>query len=359
MKTTWYVKYEIINKPGIKTFDTLEEATLFARKIMKKHSEIPKYLSSVRKGNRKAFRGAVADFLKKYYSNPEFTFNPEDVPSDCAEDYSEKIPDGIIFGENLDDDDEADYEYYSPDDYFEEDEFESPLSARGIYSDGYGDTGLPSVECNISFLPNEDGIYKCSEEQLTIRVYKIKTSGGRSNPLLVLKQLTEGRRLSPGGNAAKRKNTYDPWRIEEYFDINYEDEFDFMCNRTIFRHIELLRSLGYVIEHERFINEEDGETIFDRKRRSVEHYFTFLGKTAPDENASFGKSAYPIIVLRILEEAEKPLLQNEIIERAQKMFNGTTLHRKAIGNSIKELLDQGYKVEHTRDGYFLHQTQST
>ena len=73
MKTTWYVKYEIINKPGIKTFDTLEEATLFARKIMRRHSEIPKYIGDVRKGNRKAFRGAVADFLKKYYSNPEFT----------------------------------------------------------------------------------------------------------------------------------------------------------------------------------------------------------------------------------------------------------------------------------------------
>ena len=56
MKTTWYVKYEIINKPGIKTFDTLEDATLFARKIMKKHSEIPKYIGDVSKGNRKALQ---------------------------------------------------------------------------------------------------------------------------------------------------------------------------------------------------------------------------------------------------------------------------------------------------------------
>ena len=101
MKTTWYVKYEIINKPGIRTFDTLEEATLFARKIMKKHSEIPKHLSSVRKGNREVFRGAVADFLKKYpdvtvAENLDEILNDKDIKLVASADIpSKRCPLGI------------------------------------------------------------------------------------------------------------------------------------------------------------------------------------------------------------------------------------------------------------------------
>ena len=361
MKTVWYVKYEIATESDIKKFDNLEEANIFARKLLKKHSAIPEYINDIRNGNRKSFRGAVADFLEKYYSDPEFVFKLEDIPSDRAEDYSEKIPDGMVFGEDLDDDDDSDYEYYSPTDYFEEDEFMSPLSASEITGGlGIDGTDLPDFQSNISFLPNEYGSYIYYEEKIYIEIYnKQFGSGGRSNPLKVLEWLKNGNPFRITGNSNELKRQYEPDFDSSYTEAE-RDDYDFMSNRTIFRHIDLLQSLGYIISKEKHIAKEDYPILpggiidyFAPQKRFIEYSFTLVGKQKPKKDAVFKKSSYPIIVLHILEEAEKPLLQNEIIERAKEMFNGTTIHRKAIGNSIKELLDFGYKIEHTKEGYFL------
>lgn len=360
MRTDWYIRYETPKGYNVKIFDSLEKATFFARRLITKYSVIPEYFDDIRVGNRKAFRGAVTDFLEKYYSNPEFVFMSEDIPSTNAEDYSETIPEGMIFGENLDDDDDTDYEYYSPEDYFCEDEFSPCIGKEGFGSNGDGDDGtdLPNFSCNISFSPGDYGVYRYYEDCLDIKIYSIKVGGGRSNPLLVLSELLNGKLFRIKGNANKEKNTYTA-DVDEYYDEYYDNYFDFMSNRTKLRHINLLLSLGYDIIKERHVivkdyeMTEDGKDYFAPTKRYVEYSFTLVGVKEPQKDIIFGKSAYPIIVLRILEEAEKPLLQNEIIERVQKMFNGTTIHRKAIGNSIKELLEFGYKIEHTKEGYFL------
>ena len=360
MRTDWYIRYETHKGYNVKIFDSLEKATFFARRLITKYSVIPEYFDDIREGKRKAFRGAVADFLEKYYYDPTFIFKPEDIPSDQAEDYSEEIPKGMLFGEDIDDDDDWDYEYDSPDDYFADDNFYPYISERGFGSPGDGDDGtdLPQFSCNISFAPGEYGSYAYNEDCLSIKIYGIKVSGGRSNPLLVLSELRSDKPFRIKGNANKEKNSYSS-DVDEYYDEYYDDYFDFMSNRTKFRHIDLLLSLGYDIVKERHVIVKDfeiteyGKDYFVPTKRFVEYSFTLIGKNPPKKGVTFGKSAYPIIVLRILEEAEKPLLQNEIIERAKEMFNGTTIHRKAIGNSIKELLDFGYKIEHTKEGYFL------
>ena len=95
----------------------------------------------------------------------------------------------------------------------------------------------------------------------------------------------------------------------------------------------MLRDLGYVIT-----KKESG--------------FAIEGKTAP-KNIKFGKSAYPIMVLDVLENADKPLLQREIIEEIKNTYHGTTIDRKAIGNIINELRKLGYNIEHTREGYII------
>lgn len=360
MKTIWYVKYDIVRKHGVKKYDNIAEAMLFSRKLISKYSEIPEYLKDMRDGRRKKFRGAVADFLEKYYSDPNFTFTESEIPSSNPEDYEEDIPAGIIFGEDLDDD--AEYDYYSPDEYFEEDEFFPYIDADGFGSDGdgYDETGLPEFNCNISFDSNDE-LYEYREDRLFIEIYSKKFSGGRSNALLVLNSISGASPLRIEGNINRAKLSYTVDGNECFFNISdVQDKFDYMCNKTIHRCIELLRLLGYSIKEERHIVEKPGVDVFARKKRFVEYSFILTGKTDPQKPAkgSYGKSAYPIMVLRVLEDAHTPLLQSEIIKRIQNKFYGTTIHRKAVGNSIKELIEHGYGVEHTKNGYVLNQEKS-
>lgn len=354
MKTIWYVKCDVVSKSGIKPFDSLEGALACARSLIRKYSKVVQDFECVLDGNRKAYRKAVYDFLMKYYTDPDFTFTLSDIPSDNPDDYDEKIPEGMVFGENVDDNSE--YEYYSPKEYFDEDEFFSPICKEGIksFGDGYDGTDLPNFSTNIGFLPGDYGTYIYDEDTLFIEVVSQTVSGGRSNPLLVLSNLCGGKAWRIKGNANNPKMHFNT-NLNDYV----ESDYDLMCNRTIYRHIDLLKSLGYDIEKERHVIVQDyeitsyGKDYFAPTKRFVEYSFKLVGKGAPEKGVKFGKSAYPIIVLRILEDAEKPLLQNEIIERAKTAFNGTTIHRKTIGNSIKELIEFGYKIEHTKEGYIL------
>ena len=104
MKKVWIVKYQTPGRTNTKSFDTFNKAKLFARKLISKYSEVPQYLDDLRDGKRKKYRAAIADFFEKYFKDPHFPYSEADIPSDNGDDYEEKAPEGMIFGNDVDED---------------------------------------------------------------------------------------------------------------------------------------------------------------------------------------------------------------------------------------------------------------
>lgn len=326
MKKVWIVEYEALTDEGTVEFEDFNSAKIYARSLISKYSEAPEYLEDLRNGHRKKYRAAIADFFEKYFSDPLFPYTDADIPSDDANDYKEEAPEGMVFGEELDEDDEdAYYEYESPEEYFEEDEFEVYIGngEDWINTDNFEQCELPNIETNLILAADEKNTYKYDEDTLSIKIYRKLYTGGRTNPILILEKLKNRQIVDP--------DCYnDDYKYEEAYGVGEKAP---MSKRTVYRHINLLCDLGYVIT-----KKESG--------------FALAGKTAP-KNIKFGKSSYPIMVLDVLESAGRPLLQNDIIEEIQSRYNGTTIHRKAIGNIIKDLIDLEYDIRRTKEGYFL------
>ncbi len=324
MKKVWIVKYQTPGRTDTESFDSFEEAKFFARKLISKYSEVPEYLDDLREGRRKKYRAAIADFFEKYFKDPHFPYSEADIPSDDADDYEEKAPEGMLFGADVDEDDfETDYDYDSPEDYFAEDDFYSPISSDGMGADDSELLALPNFSTNLVLGIDEDEEYEYDENRLFLNIRSMVLPGGSSNPVLILSKLKNGRHITP-------KDYKDEYNYAEAYGI---EEKPPMSMRTVYRHIEMLRDLGYVIT-----KEEGG--------------FTLEGKTAPKTNIDFGTSAYPIMLLDVLEEAEKSLLQEDIISAILKKYH-VSIHRKTIGRLINGLIDLGYYIEHTREGYVL------
>ena len=107
-----------------------------------------------------------------------------------------------------------------------------------------------------------------------------------------------------------------------------------ISEKTIRRHIELLRNLGYQINKN-------------------EHGFTLEGKTMPNKNVKFGTSAYPLILLRILQQCTFFRPDQALIISLFRAEYGCKVNRKAVGRNIKGLRELGYNIEHTKEGYKL------
>ena len=107
-----------------------------------------------------------------------------------------------------------------------------------------------------------------------------------------------------------------------------------ISEKTIRRHIELLQNLGYKINKN-------------------EHGFILEGKTMPNKNVKFGTSAYPLMILRILQQYKFVRPDQALIIRFFRTEYGCKVNRKAIGRNIKALKALGYQIEHTKEGYKL------
>lgn len=66
----------------------------------------------------------------------------------------------------------------------------------------------------------------------------------------------------------------------------------------------------------------------------------------------WGTSSYPLLILRILENSNEPLNQQQIISRIEDSYD-TTIDRKAIGRNIALLQDLGYDVQRDNTGYYI------
>ena len=94
-----------------------------------------------------------------------------------------------------------------------------------------------------------------------------------------------------------------------------------------------------------------------------EYYFQFNVERAPKSKLRevrmtltplqyWGISSYPMLILRTLENSQKPLDQQRIISRIEATYD-TTIERKAIGRNITLLKNLGYDVQHNSEGYFI------
>lgn len=66
----------------------------------------------------------------------------------------------------------------------------------------------------------------------------------------------------------------------------------------------------------------------------------------------WGTSSYPLLILRILENSNESLNQQQIISRIEDSYD-TTIERKAIGRNIALLQNLGYDVKRDNTGYYI------
>ena len=107
-----------------------------------------------------------------------------------------------------------------------------------------------------------------------------------------------------------------------------------MSEKTIHRHVKLLRDLGYI--------------IYESERG-----FVLKGEGAKNNTAKFGTSAYPIIILKIIAQFKYRHPDQKTIINLIKVYYGCEVNRKAVGRNIKRLRELGYIIERRRGGYKL------
>ena len=126
-------------------------------------------------------------------------------------------------------------------------------------------------------------------------------------PVLVLRALESGLR------------NYD--EIQECILEKYKKH---ISTKTVYRHIKLIKSLGFKIV------DESPYVIWPSDK-----------KTIAADGEKFGHAAYPLMMLVVLQS--KCIFYEQIIERINLIYN-TKIERKAIGRNLDILGAIGYRI---------------
>ncbi len=70
------------------------------------------------------------------------------------------------------------------------------------------------------------------------------------------------------------------------------------------------------------------------------------------KQSDWGKSSHPIMVLKVLQNASKPLLQEDIRHAIYWEFE-ESVHRNSVGRTVNMLKDLGFEITWSKDGYLL------
>ena len=141
---------------------------------------------------------------------------------------------------------------------------------------------------------------KINKEQLSRRAY----------PVLVLQALEAGYRK------------YDD--IRTYIKGRHDK---IISTKTIYRHIRLIKFLGFVI------NDEPPYVTWPSDKKPI--------ITDDRCSAKIGDSAYALMILVVLQTTRKT--HNEIIEQIRAIFN-TDIERKAVAKNLKTIEEIGYLI---------------
>ena len=107
-----------------------------------------------------------------------------------------------------------------------------------------------------------------------------------------------------------------------------------ISEKTIRRHIKVLRNLGYIINENRF-------------------GLVFAGEGKMNKNAQFGTSAYPILILKIIAKFKYNHPKQKGIIDLINVYYGCKINRKAVGRNLKALKAMGYPIERDAHGGYL------
>ena len=288
MKEVWMCQWEVTPGDGehIEKFSSLTAAKKAMREKIAEHIDLEEYLADL--------DPSAAGFFGKYLSDPAFPQSKSDVPEDYDEpEHGELIIDpGFIRWDHpydafprmngnlvLEDAEHDDYTF----DFW----YEYPEEATGNGAKG-----------------------------LSIRIYSRVDYGTSAYPLMVLFAL----RKEPATQEQIARRIRETWdRIID--------------RKAIGRHLELLKALGYPVQH------------------GADGYYYSGDILVPSANAKWTPSAYPLMVLEVLDV--EPQTQNEIVHSVQEKY-GVKMERKAVGRHLDLLKAIGFDLlQKCKRGYYL------
>lgn len=151
---------------------------------------------------------------------------------------------------------------------------------------------------------------------LSIRIYSRIDYGTSAYPLMVLFAL----RKAPATQDQIARKIRETWDT-------------IIDRKAIGRHLELLKALGYPVHH------------------GVGGYYYGGDILVPSENAKWTPSAYPLMVLEVLDV--EPQTQNEIVHSVQEKY-GVKMDRKAVSRHLELLKAIGFDLlQKSKRGYYL------
>ena len=195
MKTVWFVECNTLEGDKTERFDSFKDAKIFSRNTIIECFNIRKESFNCFLGDgTSAYRRDVADYLFRYFSDPDFPPPNEDVPEE---------------------DEDDDLNIWIDDSY---------IDTEGSRC------GLPEFSTDMVLMEDAGGVYYFNSDILNLELYSSKVSGGCSNPVIVLEALQQG------------CASYE--EIKQYGENRHHVS---ISERTIRRHMKLLSDLGYQI----------------------------------------------------------------------------------------------------------------
>ena len=153
---------------------------------------------------------------------------------------------------------------------------------------------------------------------------------------------------------------YEPEKIKNDYDMYVDDDWYDEDEET-----DELNDFNITIREDYLVFECYGDELSLRTNMVVmdndeEFYeFKFFAERAPKNrfreltieleltlNQRWGTSAYPVLILQVLQNSSKHLSQQEIATR-------TAIERKAVGRNIALLKEIGYDIRHDGRGYYI------
>lgn len=222
------------------------------------------------------------NYLRNYLSDPDFPYSKEDAP----EDYEEPEHGELILDANY-----ISWDY--PCDAY-------PRLHTDLLLDD-GDKG----EFEFHFwYEHMEKAPENGAKGMSIRIYSEIDYGTSAYPLIILRVLSD------------TPKTQDQiiQSIWEWYDKKID-------RKAVGRHLKLLQDMGFPVQ------------------KSKDGYWRDGGPHAPKSDISYTPSAYPLMILQVLDGTPKS--QAEIIRAVQEKY-GVTIGRKAVGGHLELLKTLGF-----------------
>lgn len=292
MKTEWICQVTLapVRKKHTATYPTLAEALAAMAKVFTDTVDLSKYIQALREEDGEDCAGS-ADFLENFFSTlvmPEDTPDCYDIPDHCTLDFDSC--DGFRWGYMR-----GECPYLTVGHMYEGKEIEPYVIAFNY--------------------ENPKAISPNRVNAIEIRITKHINYGTSANPLLVWNVLDNTPR------------TQD--QIARKILLEWDTEID---RKAVGRHLQLLQDLGYPI------------------RRCPEGYYCEGEPTAPKTDIRYSPSAYPLLILKVLDAVPKTKRQ---IKQAIEETYGVKIDRKAVARNLDLLAAFGYPIQSQNNGYYI------